>query len=254
MAEWDDLRRELDLWAASDRRATLWWRDDDAGPDDGRLAGLLRRRRDLGVPLALAVVPDWLVPASAALLRADPGASVLQHGWCHLDRAAPGQRKCELTSHGGSGELEAGLAAGQSALAHALGARFHAVMVPPWNRIDEEIADRLAPLGFAGLSTLGPRPARRRFGLALANVHVDIVDWRGSRGFVGERAALTAACDHLARRRAGTVAADEPTGLMTHHRDHDGACDGFVERFVATTRDHGATWLDAAAVFTPAGA
>lgn len=250
MADWDDLGRELDLWHRAGRTATFWWRDDDAGPDDGRLAGLLDLRRSVAVPLALAVVPAWLEEASAALLRADPGSSVLQHGHAHANRAGPERRKCELVAAPEPDDLEDCLSKGQSLLAHAFGARFHAVMVPPWNRIDAPVARRLHARAFTGLSTLGPRPSRSRDGLVLANVHIDIVGWKSGGGFAGEAPVLAAACDHLAQRRSGTVDADEPTGLMTHHRVHDGACDAFVARFVAATRDHpAARWLDAAAVF-----
>ncbi len=249
MADWDDLRRELDRWGEAGATATFWWRDDDAGPDDGRLAGLLAQRQDLGVPLALAVVPAWLEEASAALLRGDPGASVLQHGWAHANRAGPERRKCELVD--GDDDLGDCLSRGQSLLAHALGARFHAVMVPPWNRIDATVAQSLAARGFAGLSTLGPRAAPQRDGLRLANVHLDIVGWKGGGGFAGEAPVLAAACDHLARRRAGTADAAEPTGLMTHHRVHDRDCDTFVDRFVTAVRDHpAALWQDAATLFT----
>ena len=251
MADWDSLRRELDLWGEAGRRATLWWRDDDAGPDDGRLAGPHALRRALGVPLALAVVPAWLTETSAALLRGDPGSAVLQHGWDHGNRAGPSRRKRELAAEAPADELDACLAKGQSRLARAFGARFHAAMVPPWNRIDDDVLSRLAARGFVGLSTLGPRAAPWTAGLAVANVHVDIVGWKQGGGFAGEAPVLAAACDHLAGRRQGTVDAEEPTGLMTHHRVHDAACDAFVERFVAATRDHGAAiWLDAGHVFS----
>lgn len=251
MADWDDLRRELDCWGLAGRTATFWWRDDDAGPDDGRLAGLLAQRRALGVPLALAVVPAWLEEASAVLLRDDPGSSVLQHGWAHANRAGPERRKCELVD--GDGDLGDCLSRGQSLLAHAFGARFHAVMVPPWNRIDATVAQSLAARGFAGLSTLGPRAAPRRDDLALANVHIDIVGWKSGGGFAGDGPVLAAACEHLARRRTGAADGAEPTGLMTHHRVHDRACDAFVDRFVTAVRDHPAgLWQDAAALFTAA--
>mgnify|MGYP002628016473 CR=1 FL=1 len=253
MADWDALQRELDLWVDAGKTATFWWRDDDAGPDDGRLAGLLEQRRGLGVPLALAVVPAWLEESSAALLRADPGAGVLQHGWAHANRAGPERRKCELTAARSGDDLENCLSRGQSLLAYALGSRFHAVMVPPWNRIDATVAQSLAARGFVGLSTLGPRPAPVRDGLKLANVHIDIVGWKGGGGFAGEATVLAAACDHLARRRTGKADADEPTGLMTHHRVHDRACDAFVERFVTVVRDHPAgLWQDAATIFPAA--
>lgn len=247
---WDALARELDLWAQAGQTATFWWRDDDAGPDDGRLGALLALRRELAVPLALAVVPSWLADSSAALLRADPGSSVLQHGFAHANRAGPERRKCELVAASPPDDLEDCLSKGQSLLAHAFGARFHAVMVPPWNRIDAPVARRLCARGFTGLSTLGPRPCRVGDGLVLANVHVDIVDWKAGGGFAGETKVLGAACTHLAQRRSGAVDAAEATGLMTHHRVHDTDCDTFVARFVQATRDHpGARWLDAATVF-----
>jgi len=250
MADWDGLRRELDLWEQEGRTATFWWRDDDAGPDDGHLAGLLNLRRDLGVPLALAVVPAWLEEGSAALLRADPGASVLQHGYAHANRAGPERRKCELVDAGADGDLEDCLSKGQSLLAHAFGARFHGVMVPPWNRIHPPVADRLAARGFTGLSTLGPRPTARAHGLRLANVHIDIVGWKSGGGFAGEEAVLESACVHLARRRCGAADTAEPTGLMTHHRVHDRACNAFIASFVTATRDHRAVcWQDAGTVF-----
>lgn len=252
MADWGDLQRELDLWGEAGRTATFWWRDDDAGPDDGRLPGLLDLRRGLGVPLALAVVPAWLEETSAALLRADPGASVLQHGYAHTNRAGPERRKCELVDDGGTGDLADCLGKGHSLLAHAFGSGFHGVMVPPWNRIDARVARDLAARGFSGLSILGPRRHAREDGLAIANVHIDIVAWKGGGGFAGEGVALAAACDHLARRRTGMADGAEPTGLMTHHRVHDAACVSFVARFVTATRDHPAgCWQDAAAVFAP---
>jgi hypothetical protein len=252
VAEWRDLDGELDRWAAAGRRAPLWWRDDDAGPDDGRLAGLLGRRRALGVPLALAVVPAWLAAPTVRLLAGDPGSAVLQHGFDHTSHAAPGRRKQELAAEAPAAALDRRLAEGRSVLARAFGAGFHAVMVPPWNRIDDEVAARLAGLGLRGLSTAGPRGAATRHGLALANVHIDIVDW-GRRAFAGDGPALAAACDALARCREAGEDGAEPIGLMTHHRMHDAACDAFVERFVAVVRDHpGARWLDAGDVFATA--
>ena len=41
MADWQALEHELDLWGEGDTAATFWWRDDDAGPDDGLLPDFL---------------------------------------------------------------------------------------------------------------------------------------------------------------------------------------------------------------------
>ncbi len=78
------------------------------------------------------------------------------------------------------------------------------------------------------------------------DVHVDLVDWRGGRGFVGLSAALDQVLGHLAVRRGGSADGDEPTGLMTHHLVHDAGCWDFVAEFLARTRARAsACWLTA---------
>jgi hypothetical protein len=71
-----------------------------------------------------------------------------------------------------------------------------------------------------------------------ANGHVDIVDWSGTRGFVGEGPALDGTIAHLALRRSGAADTDEPTGLLTHHLAHDDACWRFIDELVQRTRSH----------------
>ena len=247
MTGWRDLAGELDRWTEVGRVASFWWRDDDAGPDHPRLAALLAQRRRLAVPLALAAVPAQLTAATAAAILADEDACVLQHGIGHADRATTGRRR-ELAAEAGG--LAAAMAAAREGLARTFGPRFHAVMVPPWNRIDAVVRQMLAPAGFHGLSTLGPRQAARWGTLTLVNVHIDIVDWKGGRRFAGEEACLAAACRHLWARRTGHADDSEATGLMTHHLVHDRACLAFIDRFVATTRAHpAARWLGAGDLF-----
>jgi hypothetical protein len=83
-----------------------------------------------------------------------------------------------------------------------------------------------------------------------ANTHVDIIDWRGTRGFCGEEAALAAAARHLAARRTGAADSSEPTGWLTHHEMHDGAAWNFLSYLFDRTRRLGARWVDAASIFT----
>jgi len=79
---------------------------------------------------------------------------------------------------------------------------------------------------------------------------VDIIDWNGSRGFIGEHAALDQFVRHLAARRRGEVDADEPTGLMTHHLYHDEGCWCFVGEVLRRTRSHpAARWLNGREAF-----
>ena len=96
MGNWNALTDELDRWAGNGRAATLWWRDDDTVRPTGALDRLLALRAQTQAPLALAVIPATVEPATAAHI--DPGESldVLQHGYIHRNHAPPGERKAEL--------------------------------------------------------------------------------------------------------------------------------------------------------------
>jgi len=138
-------------------------------------------------------------------------------------------------------------------LADLFGAAALPVFVPPWNRLDDAWLPDLAACGFTGLSRFGPR-AGTGTGLRQANTHVDPVDWRGGKGFVGTGAALGVLTGHLRGRRTGTCDEDEPTGLLTHHLVQDTATWEFIAALFARTAGHGhVTWLPGAAVFAHTG-
>src|SRR3546814_20789552 len=64
-------------------------------------------------------------------------------------------------------------------------------MVPPWNRIDAALAERLPGLGFAALSTYQARTtATAAPGLVQTNCHLDILRWKPERRFLGTEASL----------------------------------------------------------------
>ncbi len=250
MTDWALLNAELDRWHAAGRVATLWWRDDDATRVTPALERLLRIRNDLGVGLTLAVIPAGAEPALAAAVAAEDKVAPVQHGYAHANHAPPGADKAELGDHRPVAAVAAELAAGRDRLATLFGTAPLPVLVPPWNRIAAGVVAALPALGFRGLSTIGARHAGEAPALVRANTHIDIIDWPGTRGFIGEAAALGAALDHLAARRAGRADAGEPTGLLTHHLAHDGESWEFVRRLVARTAAHpAARWLTAADVF-----
>ncbi len=251
MADWTLLTDELDRWADSGRPATLWWRDDDAARAVPALDRLLATRAETGAPLALAVIPATLEDAAADRIDDDADTAVLQHGYAHRNHAAPDARKAELGPGRRAADVLDELAAGRRRLAAAFRKRTMPVLVPPWNRVAGAVVGRLAGTGFTGLSAYGRREsARPAPGLDQVNTHVDIIDWRGSRGFVGDDAALALAIAHLRARRAGEADGDEPTGLLTHHLVHDDAAWRFVAAFIAATKAHpAARWLSAADVF-----
>jgi hypothetical protein len=234
---WDALRAEFELWKGAGFVVSFWWRDDDAVKETPALRRLLALRESLGVPLALAIIPEKAERIPLAL-----EVDVLQHGWAHRNHGT--DPKMEL-----GGRPTAEIAAELQNGWEKLGKLFSPlpVMVPPWNRIAPEVREMLPRLGYRGLSTF---KRRQKGPLTEINTHLDIVDWSGTRGFVGEERALEDVIGHLRARRLGEADRDEPTGLLTHHLAHDEACWRFVGEFVAFTRAQpGARWGAARDIF-----
>ena len=244
MTSWSELHAALDGAAERGEAIRLWWRDDDAGRDRPALTRLLDLAECHDLPLALAVVPMWLDAASHARIAASRHATVLQHGFAHANHAPPDDRSSEL----GGRDLEtilAELAHGRALLADAFGCAFLAVLVPPWNRFDAGLVERLTGCGFVGLSTFGRRGAPEAAPeLTQVNTHLDPIDWRGTRLFVGETAALG--------RLVAVLDADEPIGILSHHLAMDEAGWAFLDRLLGVLTGHpGARLCPADELFAP---
>ncbi|MGH7093661.1 MAG: polysaccharide deacetylase family protein [Stellaceae bacterium] len=242
-AEWSDLADELDRWEEAGRVAALWWRDDDAAamtPGLARLLGLAG-----AVPLALAVIPADADGQLAVALRPLANVAVLQHGWRHANHAAAG-KKSEFPPERAAALVAADLAAGRERLAALFGAAALPVLVPPWNRFAPAFERLLAAAGIAGLSAMAPRrPPPLDPHIAALDVHVDLVAWRGDRGFIGEAAALGLLVSALRARRLGLADAAAPTGVLTHHLLLDAATGDFLARLTALVTAHpAARWAD----------
>lgn len=248
---WRELHEELDCWAETGRTATFWWRDDDAGEDTAALRRLLALRSRFGIPLAIAVIPARADDTLAQALANAPKTSVLQHGYAHRNHTRDDHAKSELGPERTLAEVLADLAAGRARLDTLFGGDWHAVMVPPWNRIGEAVVAALPGAGYRGVSAIGPRTTPDAVpGLRRVNVHLDLIDWQRTRAFAGDDAVLSDALDHLRGRRLGALDADEPTGLMSHHLAHDAGCWAFIEKFLsATTKHTAAQWIDAPSAF-----
>ncbi len=235
MTTWREFEDELARRHDEGRPATFWWRDDDAGEPSPALKQLFSLPK---IPLALAVVPE---AAEGELFRLLPGnVSVIQHGTDHRNRAAPGEKKTEYAA----GEpIEAALARisdGLGRLRAFAPKKLVPVLAPPWNRVRPELLKKLPAIGILGISTYGPRAsAEPQPQLRQVNTHVDIVDWRHGRRFIGEARALSSAMTQLA--------SEEPVGWLTHHAVHDAAAWKFLERLFKI-RD--ARWLSAAEAFS----
>ena len=243
-ADWPDLAAELDRWGEAGRVAALWWRDDDAVAATPELARLLRLAGP--APVALAVIPALAGPDLAEALCGAPAIAVLQHGWRHANHARSG-KKSEYPQDRPAAAVAAEMASGRARLNQLFGRRALPVLVPPWNRFAPELLSALGEVGMAALSTMaGQRPHHLPAGIAALDVHVDLVDWRGDRGFVGTGAALGRLAGWLRAQRLGMVG-DAPIGILTHHLVMDDATAAFLDCLVALVGNHaGARWTDIA--------
>jgi hypothetical protein len=253
---WADLEAELDIWESAGRSAHFWWRDDDAVAWTPALQRLLELAED--VPIGLAVIPGTAQAELARSLEAHDRVAVLQHGWRHTNHAGTDEKKSELGSTRPLRQRLDELAAGRDRLSGLFGGRALPILVPPWNRIGEDLIPRLPALGLSGLSMGAIPPLGRRAklpiigplsraetrtvpGLREVHVHVDLIAWQGSRGFIGEGTALALILRHLADRRLHGIKG--PIGILTHHLVQDSATDDFLRRFLGTLRRHRAARL-----------
>ncbi|MBM3555159.1 MAG: hypothetical protein FJX47_06355 [Alphaproteobacteria bacterium] len=246
---WDSLDRELAAWREAGRVATFWWRDDDAAEVTPSLARLVSLSAENDVPVTIAAIPATLSDAALALIMTSTNATLVQHGWTHANHAAAGAPKNEYPEGRNAWVARDELRRGMARLA-AAGDRFLPVLTPPWNRMAESLIELLPGLGYLALSRNKPR---RAGSFREVNVHVDPIDWRDARHFLGTEAALGAVIGHLRDRRLGRVDAGEPTGLLTHHLVQDNATWEFVALLQKRTMTAGGRWISLAEAVKVAG-
>ncbi|MCK7495255.1 MAG: hypothetical protein MZW92_32330 [Comamonadaceae bacterium] len=208
------------------------------------LATLAALARAHDVPVALAAVPAALEDSLAATVVALPQCTVVQHGCAHRNHAPAGAKSCEPAAAGRLRSSPRRLGAGTKRLHDAFGPRFLPLLVPlEPHRRDGRRRAAVARLR-RPFHVRAAHRAQAAPGLVRCNAHVDPIAWRDGRRFVGPARALDEVVAHLARRRAGTVDADEPTGLLTHHLVFDAEAWRFVGELLARTRRHpAARWL-----------
>lgn len=211
----------------------FWLRDDDAVEPSEPLDQLLALTSTYQIPVTLALIPAFTGKPLAQHLEGTSQVAVAVHGWSHANHALPAEKKQELGGHRPVAEILEQLSRGFSRLAGLHGLRFVPLLVPPWNRIAPVVVERLLDLGFEGLSTFGvPEPVSIR----MINTHVDLIDWKGSRGGRVHDVLLAEIIEQI-------QTTSNPIGLLTHHLVHDTMAWRFLEQFFAITVDHaGCTW------------
>lgn len=244
---WSRLDKELELWSGAGKTAYFWWRDDDAVALTPELQQLDQLSQTMGVPIAIALIPQRLDESLIKFIKHKNYFKVLQHGYAHQSYAFEGQKKIEV---GGDRSLESirdDLWMGFKLLKKSLNPQFVPVLVPPWNRINTDIYPLLSPIGFRGISAMWARKnAFAAKQLYQVNTHLDPVNWRYGRGFIHENKAVGLIYEHLLAKRTGQKDAGEATGLLSHHLVQNDDVWLFCEKLMGHLKQHAAvTWLDA---------
>ncbi|MFT5503866.1 MAG: hypothetical protein ACI845_003014 [Gammaproteobacteria bacterium] len=217
-AAWQRLETELQLWEDQEKIARFWWRDDDACEQTEQLERLFDLSHQNNVPLSIAVIPQRLKECLVDYCQDKPGIQVLQHGFAHKSHAAAGQKKIELGGQAKHDEILTDLRTGKTNLKSAFQNQFIPVLVPPWNRMDESLINRLPETGYCGLSTMWARHVYElQPNFRQINTHLDPVLWRPGPSFIGEPLAIALLIQHLAAKRTGYRDEREATGILTHH-------------------------------------
>ncbi len=243
LSAWRPLVAELDLWQARGLSARFWLRDDDAVAPSAPLERLARLSERFDARVLLAVIPMLAGTELVAFQRSAPSLLPCQHGAWHRSHAAPGQKNAEFGAARAVDTALAEIAEGRARLSSLFGPAMLPVFVPPWNRIGPEIAARLPGLGFPGLSCFRGFALGENGGPALANTHLDIIDWHGGR--VGRDAESLAdeLARLLARERQASAGPETVFGILLHHRDHDETAWAGLDALLDIIAGHPATHL-----------
>ncbi|TAN02355.1 MAG: polysaccharide deacetylase [Rhizobiaceae bacterium] len=206
-----EVEAEFEVWREHGLTPRFWLRDDDATRPGAALEKLIAVVREFEIPLLLAVIPMQASASLAERLCAEPLVTPCVHGYAHRRHNAEPAPAIELGERPADVVLEE-LSAGRDRLRQLFGEKLSGILVPPWNRIERQVAARIHECGFTGLSTNSWHVNGTI--LPELNTQIDIVDWaQGGKGHSLEWVAGELLRRLLQARSRGGA----PLGILSHH-------------------------------------
>lgn len=238
---YQELVDELEEWRSSGLTPRLWLRDDDVTAPSPALDKLLAVTDDHAIPIMLAAIPKPTGEALHARLDGIDAVRIATHGWSHDNHAPDGEYYQELGLHRGLDIVVEELARGMAKLRQLFGEKLSALLVPPWNNIDDRLLPHLSGIGFQAVSVQGATLTDKRSAdLAVANIHLDIIDWETWHCHDEEKLIKELSREFRKMRQGDR----EPIGILTHHLVHDDAAWHFLARlFEVTQKCEGCRWI-----------
>lgn len=231
---WKPIIDEFQHWRDANMILPIWWRDDDAIKPTAALETLMAISVDFSMPVHLAIIPKYATPALVARITDTDLIIPTVHGWSHQSHAKAGNKNAEFGSDRPLADCISDVTVGIERMSSLFGNRLKPMFVPPWNRINPDLASHLVAAGYESLSTYMPRKsAHAASGLFQINTHIDPIAWRDDRGLIPTNILVSHTTKLLRDRRLGYADNQEPLGLLTHHLVHNDAIWDFVKQFLS---------------------
>ncbi len=243
----------------------FWLRDDDTIHPTKQLERLFDICQT--TPIALAVIPAETVEELAQFLdhydpldRHHPRIQIAQHGWSHTNHAIAKQKKIEITLNRNLSIVKDELLEGFQKLEQLFKPRYTKGLVPPWNRIDMAILDQWRDHPYQWISCFQPNILNNHntiakqhpasLSLARFDAHIDPIDWKNNRQYIGDEAvlgqflnALVATINHKSSNLNYQYPKHIPAqtisiGILTHHLVQNSDCDYCIQKLLQLVDDH----------------
>jgi len=210
-----NLSAELDLWSEHQQSAKLFIRDDDAVEITPELLHLQKMTEFRQTPLLLAVIPKFAKFELGDFIERHPLITPAVHGYSHENHAGKGDKKIELGGRQSVDQVLEILDDAHNHMTRIFGHSLSKILVPPWNRISEDVVAGISDLGFHGVSGFGWK--KQDTNICWINTHVDIINWRENASAKSIVQVIGELVDNLqTARQHGFV----PIGILTHHLVH----------------------------------
>ena len=211
------LEKEINRLDSENKCMEIWWRDDDLEAPSHSLENMISVSDNINLAPLLAVIPARASKQLVKLLN-QCNINIAMHGLNHYNYEPLTRKKAEFGSFRPIEAQWKDLEKGISHLEQLFGDLFLKCFVPPWNRINSELAKTLPSFGISSLSTFSSRKGATPVpGLLQVNTHVDVIDWKENRSFIGAELMAGKIAGELQNCRTGTIENPEPIGLLTHH-------------------------------------
>ena len=211
------LESEINRLETENKRVEIWWRDDDLESPSHSLENMISVSDDINLAPLLAVIPARASNQLVKLLN-QCNLNIAMHGLHHYDYEPSTRKKAEFGSFRPIEVQWRDLKTGTRQLEQLFGDLFLKCFVPPWNRINNKLTKSLPSFGISSLSTFASSSKATPVpGLLQINTHVDVIDWKEKKRFIGAELLADKIAAELQNRRTKTIGAAEPIGLLTHH-------------------------------------